>query len=162
MVQGTADNKSIGVYLSIEPDLPDINADRDKFRQILLNLLDNAVKFTPDGGEIRINANLACSPLFQISGFKDKATRSELFDSDMDYIQISINDTGIGIRPEDHERVFSLFEQVETSVERLFDGVGIGLATSRKLVDLHKGKIWMESEGKGKGSRFSFTLPLNP
>ena len=160
-IQRTAEKKEIIVSLDIEPDLPDITADRDKFKQIVLNLLNNAVKFTPDGGEIRVNANRASSSQFQLSGSEDPVTQSQLSDTDMNFLQISVTDTGVGINPEDQERVFSLFEQADASTERLFDGTGIGLATSRKLVELHEGKIWVESEGEGKGSRFSFALPLN-
>ena len=160
-IQRTAEKKEIIVSLDIEPDLPDITADRDKFKQIVLNLLNNAVKFTPDGGEIRVNANRASSSQFQLSGSEDPVTQSQLSDADMDFLQISVTDTGVGINPEDQERVFSLFEQADASTERLFDGTGIGLATSRKFVELHEGKLWVESEGEGKGSRFSFALPLN-
>ena len=79
----------------------------------------------------------------------------------MNFLQISISDTGVGVKTEDQERDFSMFEQVDASSERLFDGTGLGLAISRKIVELHKGKIWVESEWEGKGSRFIFVLPLN-
>jgi len=161
MIQGMADKKEIIVSLDIEPDLPDITVDREKFRQIVLNLFNNAVKFTPDGGKIRVTADLAqsaklealaASGFFQLSAFN--------FEPHRNWVMISVQDTGIGIKPEDRERIFSIFEQADASTERLFDGTGIGLAMSRKLVELHKGKIWVESEGEGKGSKFSFVLPI--
>ncbi len=160
MARGAADQKMIEVALDIEPDLPDLTADRDKFRPIIGNLLNNAVKFTPDGGEIRISLNRYSSPQFQDSGSEDQVIQSQLSHADVDCIQISINDTGVGIRPEDQERIFSIFEQADMSMKRLFAGIGIGLAVSRKLAELHNGKIWAKSEGEGKGSTFFFALPV--
>jgi signal transduction histidine kinase len=165
MIQGAARKKGISVSLDIEPDLPEISADQERFRQILLNLLDNAVKFSPGGGSVSIAArNLAFVKgqlqakdgeeiTLPIANIKELMAYGNL-------IEISVQDTGIGIKPEDQEKIFSIFEQADASAERLFDGTGIGLAMSCKLVERHKGKIWVESEGKGKGSRFSFVLPL--
>ena len=161
LIRESADKKEITLSLDVQSDIPPIIADLGKFRQILLNLLNNAVKFTSDGGKIHLTAKRASQSQFQLSDSEDPVTQSELSDADMDFLQISITDTGVGIKPEDQERIFSLFEQADSSTERLFDGTGIGLATSCKLVELHEGKIWVESKGEGKGSRFSFALPLN-
>jgi len=75
-------------------------------------------------------------------------------------IEISIQDTGIGINREDLERIFNAFEQGENSASRRYQGTGLGLSLTRRLVELHKGRIWAESEGEGKGSRFRFFIPL--
>ncbi len=133
-----------GIQLQLEasraPEV--ISADKRKFKQILYNLLSNAVKFTPDGGRVALTAA-------QIPGNN----------GDRPQVEISVTDTGIGIAAADLERIFNTFEQVESSAARQFDGTGLGLALSRRLVELHGGRIWVESEGPGRGSRFVFTLP---
>ncbi len=75
-------------------------------------------------------------------------------------IQISVADSGIGIKPEDQERIFGEFEQVDSTYARKQEGTGLGLALTRKLVELHGGRIWVESEGEGKGSTFAFVIPV--
>jgi signal transduction histidine kinase len=109
-------------------------ADPEKLRQILLNLLSNAVKFTPDGGRVDVSAKL-----------------------DSTKVQIAVKDTGIGIAPEDQTRIFEEFRQVGR--ERSREGTGLGLTLTRRFVELHGGRIWVEST-PGSGSTFSFTLPL--
>jgi signal transduction histidine kinase len=127
-----------GIALSVEVDsqLGELNADERKLKQILLNLLSNAVKFTPEGGRITVGAHLFG-----------------------DMVEIAVNDTGIGIAPEDHAAVFEQFKQVGTDYKRKAEGTGLGLALTRKLVELHGGSMRLESE-PGKGSTFAFTLPL--
>lgn len=112
-----------------------VSADRKMLTQIMYNLLTNAIKFTPEGGIVKI--------------------KSELKDSDL---VVSIVDTGIGIDSENQGIIFDNFMQVDSSVQRSQEGAGLGLAITKKLVELHKGKIQVESE-KGKGSKFWFTLP---
>jgi signal transduction histidine kinase len=112
-----------------------IHADERKVKQVLLNLLSNALKFTPDGGEINIRARI-----------HDGET------------EISVMDTGVGIAPEDLEAVFEEFRQVGTASKKV-EGTGLGLAISRKFIELHGGKIWVTSQ-VGVGSTFAFTLPL--
>jgi CheY-like chemotaxis protein len=102
----------------------------------MYNLLSNAVKFTPENGRITIDAR-----------------------SDGNDILTSITDTGIGIDPEDHEVIFDEFKQLDSSRSRQYEGTGLGLALTKRLVELHGGRIWVESEGLGMGSKFSFTLP---
>ncbi|UCE40875.1 MAG: PAS domain S-box protein [Candidatus Aminicenantes bacterium] len=113
-------------------------ADERKLRQALFNLLSNAAKFTPDEGKIEVSV---------------KREREE--------IQVSVSDTGIGIKPEDQRRIFGEFEQVETGAGEMQRGTGLGLALTRRLVALHGGKIWVASEGEGKGSSFTFSIPIN-
>lgn len=116
-----------------------VSADELKFRQVIYNLLSNAVKFTPEGGRITVvtqmirNASYAC---------------------------ISVTDTGIGIRKEDLQRIFSPFEQADDTISRNYQGTGLGLSLTQKLVELHDGKIWAESRGENMGSSFHVMLPL--
>jgi len=128
-----------------------IEADERKLKQILYNLLSNAVKFTQDNGTISLVAQ--AYELF-LKG------ETNIFNDHVKGIKISITDTGIGIRPEDLKRVFDPFEQAEKSTARRFQGTGLGLALTKKLVELHGGKIWAESQGDGKGATFSFFIPI--
>ncbi len=122
-------------------DIPEsIFGDERKIKQILYNLLSNAVKFTPNNGEIGLKA--------------------ELIEMPIPSIRISISDTGIGISPEDCNRIFSPFEQIDGSATRKFHGTGIGLTLTKSFVDLHGGEIVGKSDGKNKGSTFIFTIPL--
>ena len=140
-----------------------IKADERKLKQILYNLLSNAVKFTPDGGEIRLEANLAESSKLKAQSRNDPFQLSASdFELHRDWILISVTDTGIGLKPEDLERIFTPFDQVETSKSRKYQGTGLGLSLTKSLVELHGGRIWVESEGEGKGSRFVFVLPMKP
>jgi signal transduction histidine kinase/HAMP domain-containing protein len=116
-----------------------VQADRGRIRQVLLNLLSNAIKFTPDGGRISI-----------VAGPLNGADRSE--------VRIAVTDTGIGIAPEDQPKLFKEFSQLDASASRKYEGTGLGLALSRRLIELHGGAIGVDSE-MGKGSTFWFTLP---
>jgi signal transduction histidine kinase len=134
--------------------IPDtITADERKLKQIMYNLLSNAVKFTPDGGEVSLTA--------QTCGLED--VQLSAVDSDQNCgIKINVSDTGIGLNPEDLDRIFNSFEQVEHSKSRKFQGSGLGLSLTKRLVELHGGRIWADSEGEGKGSTFSFIIPATP
>ena len=77
-----------------------------------------------------------------------------------DYVQISVVDTGIGLNPDDFERIFNSFEQIENSASRKFEGTGLGLALTKEFIELHGGKIWVESDGVGHGAKFSFCIPI--
>ena len=139
MLKEKAIRHMIRLNLEIEPDADiEIEADERKLKQILFNLLSNAVKFTPDGGSITVHALI-----LKLDGA---------------YIEISVEDTGIGIRPEDMDKLFQEFSQIETPYEKKYEGTGLGLALIKKLVELHGGKIWVESEF-GKGSKFMFVIP---
>ena len=110
--------------------------DRDKFEKIITNILSNAFKFTPEGGRIEITINRADN-----------------------YITVSVSDTGIGIQKEKMSKIFDRFYQVDGSHTREQEGTGIGLSLTKELIELHKGKIEVESEA-GKGSTFRISLPL--
>jgi signal transduction histidine kinase len=137
-VRERATKHGISVDVNIDKRLGDFNGDERKIKQILLNLLSNAVKFTPEGGRIDISA-------WQTDGS----------------VEISVSDTGIGIAPEDQARIFEEFRQVGGDYAHKKEGTGLGLTLAKKFVELHGGKIWVESE-VGKGSTFTFTLPDRP
>ena len=120
-------------------------ADARKLKQVLYNLLSNAVKFTPNGGSI----TLATKLISELNGEEKHSA-----------IEISVTDTGIGIKPEDQARIFNTFEQADGSASRRYQGTGLGLALTKQLVELHGGKIWVESQGVGKGATFSFIIPV--
>jgi PAS domain S-box-containing protein len=122
--------------LDVPPDLPLVSADPLRFERILHNLIDNAVKYSPEGGEIRISAR-----------------------NDGTCITVSVKDQGVGIAPEDQPKLFEPFQRLET-MRQATQGVGLGLVVCRRLVEAHGGRIWVESE-KGQGSTFFFTLPLD-
>jgi len=112
-----------------------IRADERKVKQVLLNLLSNALKFTPEGGRIELRAAMT-----------------------EDGVEVAVVDTGVGIAPEDQEAVFEEFRQVGTRDKKV-EGTGLGLALSRKFIELHGGRISVKSD-VGKGSTFTFTLPV--
>jgi signal transduction histidine kinase len=133
-------------------DIPEsIHADDTNLKQILYNLLSNAVKFTPNGGSIHLAAKRLANA--DIQAKNDNASSKE-------YIQISIKDSGIGLKKENLTKIFQPFEQVENSSSRQFQGTGLGLSLAKSLVELNGGKIWAESGGEDLGSVFSFSLPV--
>jgi PAS domain S-box-containing protein len=139
----------------------EILADERKVKQIMFNILSNAAKFTPDNGSITLAARLGTGYPVLESEISDSrnSTQYPIPDTDRNFIEISVADTGIGIKPEDQERVFGEFEQLDSTYARQQQGTGLGLALTRRLVELHGGRIWVESEGEGKGSTFTFVLP---
>jgi len=137
LVRERATRRGITLRSTIDEQLGLIRGDERKVKQVLLNLLSNALKFTPEGGRIDVGA-----------GLHDEVA------------EVSVADTGIGIAPADQEAVFEEFRQVGAA-ERKAEGTGLGLALSRKFVELHGGKIWVQSE-LGRGSTFTFTLPVRP
>jgi PAS domain S-box-containing protein len=136
LVRERAQRRAIRLGRTLDERLGRIRADERKVKQVLLNLLSNALKFTPEGGRIDVRARLSDG-----------------------VAEISVSDTGVGIAPEDQEAVFEEFRQVGTASKKT-EGTGLGLAISRKFVELHGGRMWVESE-VGKGSTFTFTLPHN-
>jgi signal transduction histidine kinase len=136
LVRERAQHHGIALMQEVDPALGEIVADERKFKQILLNLLSNAVKFTPDGGRIDVSARL-----------------------DDSHAMIAVRDTGIGIAAADQTAVFEEFRQVGSDYTKKHEGTGLGLALTRKFVELHGGTIRVDSE-PGKGSTFTFTIPL--
>ncbi|NJN80746.1 MAG: hypothetical protein HC797_09915 [Anaerolineales bacterium] len=136
-VKGQAVKKGITLNYEIQESITSFIADPRRLKQILVNLLTNAVKFTPNQGQVKLTVHT---------------------DSEQSIIQFSVIDTGIGIAKEDLKRLFIPFVQVDSSLNRQFEGTGLGLALSHKLTDLHGGSIEVESQ-VGKGSRFTINLP---
>jgi len=132
------ERKSLTFDTDLAGDLPRAHADRDKVAHVLGNLIGNAIDFTPDGGHVQVMAR-----------------RSGV---DRTWIEVVVEDSGIGIDPVHHELIFQEFAQVDASRARIHHGTGLGLAIARQFVRLHGGRIWVES-GLGEGSRFFFTLP---
>ncbi len=122
--------------VKIEEGLPLVYADKAKVSEVLLNLLSNATKFTPDGGKLKI-----------------EAVRED------NWCQVSVTDNGIGIKEENQEQIFEPFYQLDNPLIKERSGTGLGLALAKQIIEKHGGRIWVESE-YGKGSRFTFTLPL--
>ena len=139
MIKEKAGKHNIKLDVDLAPEIKGlkIQADERKLKQIIFNLLSNAVKFTPDGGRIQLGASCEDGKL-----------------------AVAVTDTGIGISLEKQEKVFQEFYQVEAGLRDKTPGTGLGLPLSRKMVEMHGGEIWCESEGEGKGSRFVFTIPL--
>ncbi len=136
LLQPIAAKREIRINVIRDPKLETLLADKAKIKQILYNLLGNAIKFTHEGGSVTIYAHI---------------------NSDM--ARFSIIDTGIGIAPEDMKKLFRPFTQLDASVARRYEGTGLGLALVKELIELHGGHIWLESE-VGKWSNFTFELPL--
>ncbi len=165
MLKEKAMKHNICMSLDVAPGADiTIEADRRKFKQVLFNLLGNAVKFTPDGGSVTVGARKvresgsaedagAIRPAAHAE--EGRGTSSPL----QDFVEISVTDTGVGIKPGDVPRLFKEFSQLDMGYAKGHEGTGLGLALSRKLVELHGGKIWVESEF-GRGSRFAFTIPV--
>jgi signal transduction histidine kinase len=135
LVRERAHRRGIRLLRNVDERLGMIRADERKVKQVLLNLLSNALKFTPEGGQIDIRASV-----------HDGAA------------EVSVTDTGVGIALEDQAAVFEEFRQVGAATKKI-EGTGLGLAISRKFIELHGGKIWVRSE-MGAGSTFTFVLPL--
>lgn len=137
----------IELIVDIE-DIPVIEGDRKRLKQVLVNLLSNAAKFTPDGGRITVKAKK----------FMERENLA-LQSKDVDYVEISVQDTGVGIRPEDIPKLFKPFQQLGSIYEKKQEGTGLGLALCKRIIERHQGRIYVKSE-LGKGSIFSFVVPV--
>jgi signal transduction histidine kinase len=135
MVRERATKTGVRLSLELSREVDLVDGDERRLRQVIFNLLSNAVKFTPAGGSVVVGTARANGE-----------------------VQVSVTDTGPGIAPEDHDRIFEEFQQTDVGVEQR-EGTGLGLALSKRLVELHGGRIWVESS-LGHGSRFVFTLPV--
>jgi signal transduction histidine kinase len=134
MVRERAAENEVGVTLEVDPEADVVEADERRIRQVVFNLLSNAVKFTPEGGSVILSSA-------RMNG----------------EVRVSVSDTGPGIAAEDQARIFEEFQQTDVGARQL-EGTGLGLAVSKRLIELHGGRIWVESE-LGKGSMFTFALP---
>lgn len=153
---------TIRLDYGMEEGLNEIVADQRKLKQIMVNLLSNAIKFTPDGGGIRITARRVPSTEFAVrsEGYgKSSEPRTQCSERNTDFLEISVEDTGIGIGQEDIPKLFQSFQQLESPYQKKYGGTGLGLFLTKRLVELHGGRIRVESE-KGKGAKFTFSIPI--
>jgi len=131
--------KQIDLRVEVGPDVPAVLADREKSAHVVGNLLGNAIEFTPPGGSVWLTAATSAN--------------------EVGAVIVEVGDSGVGISPDHHELIFREFAQVDSSPSRSHHGTGLGLTIARKLVELHGGRIWVES-ALGAGSRFFFTVPV--
>ncbi|HSF48682.1 MAG TPA: HAMP domain-containing sensor histidine kinase, partial [Burkholderiales bacterium] len=136
LVRERASRRGVRLALELTNGIGNVKADERKVKQILLNLLANAIKFTPAGGKVSVSAK-----------------------RNGDAVEIAIQDTGIGIAPEHHELIFEEFRQLGPESGQKREGTGLGLALARRFVELHSGRMWVES-APGKGATFTFTIPV--
>ena len=131
--------EELGVALAVDlpSSLPRVRADAGRVIQVLTNLVSNGLRYTPRGGQVTLHAS-----------------------SSGGQVQVTVRDTGVGIPPEHLPHIFTRFYRVDKSRSRQAGGSGIGLTIAKHLVEAHGGRIWAESEGQGRGSAFTFTLPL--
>jgi signal transduction histidine kinase len=132
------DEKGVSLEADMPVNLPPVQADEGRIDQVLLNLVGNALQYTPTGGQVRVTAH-----------------------RQKDEVHITVSDTGIGIAPEHLPLIFTRFYRVDKSRARVGGGSGIGLTIARHLIEAHGGRIWAESRGPGQGSTFTFTLPIS-
>jgi signal transduction histidine kinase len=133
--RATIEGKKIGFHVKIAEKLPEVLADESRIKQVIDNLLSNAMKFTSPDGSIKL-----------------------LVEDMGDFVLVNVSDTGVGIKKENQEKIFDRFFQVDSSLTRQVGGTGLGLAISKSIIEMHGGRIWVESE-EGKGSTFRFLLP---
>jgi GAF domain-containing protein len=159
IARGLANKKTQTIEGRIESGLPPLQADPVRFKQILFNLLSNAVKFTPEKGTITLFARkLESEEARTLSSFQ--ASQPPGVPAGV-WLEIRVTDTGIGIKTEDLPRLFREFVQLETTQAQKHEGTGLGLALTKRLVELHGGRVWAESGGEGQGSTFTVLLPLS-
>ena len=166
MIRGKALQKNLEMSLKIAGIPGKIAADERFLRQILNNLLSNAVKFTGEGGSIQLRVTSIARLNGQLLTSDGKSLDLPQQDNgdataDSGFVEVIVADTGVGIREEDLERIFDRFEQIDSSYTRKYEGTGLGLALTREFVELHGGRIWVESQGLGKGSSFHFVIPIS-
>ncbi len=145
MVKEKELKRRLNLQLDMDEFAEPLYADERKLKQILYNLISNAVKFTDKNGDISVSVQM-------VDEGSDTHRKPSIF--------FSVKDTGIGLRPDEFERIFEPFQQVDSSASRRYAGTGLGLSLTKQLVELHGGAIWVESAGAGSGSTFCFTIPV--
>ena len=168
LVNQQALKKQIQVTLNICSDLESFEADPTRMKQVLINLLDNAIKFTPMGGKVSLEVKINHQPPTQPLIFAHEAQTPDSLEptdqhqeslSIQSWVSFAITDTGIGIAPGDHNRIFQPFIQIDSGLNRCYEGIGIGLAAVEKIVELHRGYIELSSQ-IGQGSCFTVGIPF--
>ncbi|CBE69666.1 MAG: HAMP domain-containing protein [Candidatus Methylomirabilis oxygeniifera] len=155
-----ATEKRLELVARVEADLPPALGDSKRMTQVLMNLVGNAIKFTPGGGSVNVTAKSVSSSEFQVSSSQPE-TRNPKPETPTspDFIEISVADTGIGIPAEELKSIFGEFRQVDSSITREYGGSGLGLSIAKRLVEMHRGSIWADSQ-VGRGSTFYVRIPL--
>jgi signal transduction histidine kinase len=170
LIKEKALRRGIRLITDIERLPERIRVDERNLKQVMYNLLSNAIKFTPDGGTIHVHSCLI-EPSPHSDSNPEAAVNPDAYLNETEgrrrtagghdrFIEVSVADTGIGLGTEDRERIFNRFEQVDNSASRKYRGTGLGLTLTRSIVELHGGRIWVESGGQGQGSKFTFTIPI--
>jgi two-component system, OmpR family, phosphate regulon sensor histidine kinase PhoR len=155
-----AAKQEIELRPELSDNLPPVLADRDRLAQILINLLDNSLKFTPKGGTVRVAARRVPSSTFQVPSSKHGTSNQELGTlSTSDVVEIAVRDTGIGIPSQDLPRITERFYRVDKTRSRELGGTGLGLAIVKHLVEAHGGNLTIESQ-LNQGTTVRFTLPI--
>lgn len=150
-----AKSKGLNLITSEAENLPDINADAQRLEQVLTNLVSNAIKFTPENKTIKISSSLVNSKDIKINEYFKNSIKLK----DGDYIEVCVEDEGIGIAEKDLLHAFDKFAQIENSLSRKAGGTGLGLPIAKQLLEAHRGAIWCDSE-LHKGSKFYFVIPI--
>jgi signal transduction histidine kinase len=158
MLKEKATAHGIKLEYAVDADVHVIRADQRKLKQIVVNLLSNAIKFTPDGGSVTVKARRLTGQEVMMTG-REVPGLAAANPEYSDAIEVSVTDTGIGIAGDDLPKLFQPFQQLGSPYDKAYGGVGLGLFLTKRLVELHKGSIWAESE-KGKGTRFVFLVPI--
>jgi len=165
-VEESCRRKNLRIEVHLDPEIPRFKFDRDRINQVLLNLLENAIKYTPAGGSVVLSAYPYFWERRSRTGRKvrslsrrrpSQATRSE---RGTNALYVEVRDTGVGISKEDQRQIFEEFSQA-SSTRMVKSGLGLGLSIARHIIEAHRGKIWVESEPP-RGSNFFFLIPLNP
>jgi signal transduction histidine kinase/CheY-like chemotaxis protein len=151
-----SDTKGLDIQVRLPSDLPILRVDAQRLRQVFTNLLDNAVKFTTNG---YVSVEAQITTMQQGVAMSGRVPPLNVKVEDGQWVAVTVTDTGIGIRPEDQQIIFDAFRQVDGSSMRKYEGTGLGLAISQRLVIMHEGHLWVESE-VGKGSAFTVMLPV--
>jgi signal transduction histidine kinase len=164
-LRGKAEEKRQTLQSDLSAVLPAVVGDRDRLIQILTNLIGNAQRYTPTGGRIVVKARLAVAPNLKTDGANLPEPASPQDDGllwrEQQMVRVDVIDDGIGIAPEDRERIFERFFRSDHPLVQETTGTGLGLSITKSLVEMHGGVIWVDS-AQGKGSVFSFTLPVAP
>jgi signal transduction histidine kinase len=160
MVRARARKQGVALETKLDGLSGTIRADERKLRQIVYNLLSNAVKFTPDGGRVTVSGEMLRREEGRWLDREGNGLPASVAGGDGSWLKITVADTGVGIPRDDLERIFEPFEQGDGSTTRRFQGTGLGLSLTRKLVELHDGAVWAESPGPEQGAMVSFVIPL--
>ncbi len=159
-IRPQAEDKKLALNLDMAEPSRRLDADPVRIKQILYNLLSNAVKFTPDGGRITVTARAVLAGEQGSRGAEESSPLPLSPPAPQQFLELAVADTGVGIKAEDLPKLFQPLTQLESPHTKRHQGTGLGLALTKRLVEMHGGRIWAQSEGEGKGSAFTMVLPF--